>query len=271
MYSSFSKNIKIIAEDGNYTLTFYLDQPDVWQVYGDYTSNLLYVLYGEKDLRIVQFEIMKEIAYAEADTSSTIGYSVKNMIPGYDLPNSGFTDAIKKLVSEENDDNFYDTKYEVLSDGTLTYTVVLESIPEKLFLHGLFECDKHSYGTEIVETEYWPFSQKLTLDVDKVVKLPETFDGIDGNVSFNYDFLGSRGIFAFRTTTAEAVEKDGKLYVTYDINLDGLVKKIDNGLSAELLDEDYNPITIENNKVTLVYESIDEIIRGKRVIFKTEE
>ena len=59
IYTRLSENIKILADDGEYTLTFYLSPGDTWLFEGDMYSNKQYMQYGWQDYRAILFEAMK--------------------------------------------------------------------------------------------------------------------------------------------------------------------------------------------------------------------
>lgn len=95
IYTRLSENIKILADDGEYTLTFYLSPGDTWLFEGDMYSNKQYMQYGWQDYRAILFEAMKPGA-SETEQLSEIGYAQKNLVDGYDLAGSGFTDGQKR-------------------------------------------------------------------------------------------------------------------------------------------------------------------------------
>ena len=266
--STLSKNIKIVAEDGQYTLTFYFSPQDTWAFEGDMYRNKQYLQSGWQDYRAVLFEAMKPAA-SETAQASDVGYAQKNLVDGYDLADSGFTDAIKEKVSADNNELFYDTAYQEIKNGRTAFSVTVDSLSEELFVNLLYERDEHAYESDEIDTRYVSSKNTISIDFSGVQKLPDALDEVEQTVSFNYDTMNTTMAAAFRTTSAKAAFKDGKLYVTYDITPNGLVSWVADGQSTEILDENYQPITLQNETLTLEYNSLDELIAGKTIRAKT--
>lgn len=266
--SWYDDNVKIVVKDGKYSVTFYTTSSTVWTYHGDYKSNEQYIFYGKNDFRYVLMEVMKP---TEDSDNIKNYYASKNLIDGYDISNSGFSDEIKEKVSADYDDMFYDTQYQVLDDGIIAFTVELENLDDSLLLNYIYELDIHSYGTdEIRQTNYiyGETSNAVTLDADSIEKIPESFDGIEGTTSFNYDSSDTLP-YLMRSNEAEWTSENGKLYVTYSVNTDGWAKYIKNGQSVEIMNTDYEPIEVVDGKITLEYDSIDDVVYGVEVIVKT--
>lgn len=268
IYTRLSENIKILADDGEYTLTFYLSPGDTWLFEGDMYSNKQYMQYGWQDYRAILFEAMKPGA-SETEQLSEIGYAQKNLVDGYDLAGSGFTDAKKEKVSADNNELFYDTTYQKLENGKIAFSVTVDSLSEELFVNLLYERDEHAYESDEFDTGYYSSWGTISIDFSGAQKLPDALDEVEQTVSFNYDTMNTTMAAAFRTTSAKAAFKDGKLYVTYDITPNGIVSWVDGGQSTEILDENYQPITLQNETLTLEYSSLDELVAGKTIRAKT--
>lgn len=268
IYTRLSENIKILADDGEYTLTFYLSPGDTWLFEGDMYSNKQYMQYGWQDYRAILFEAMKPGA-SETEQLSEIGYAQKNLVDGYDLAGSGFTDAKKEKVSADNNELFYDTTYQKLENGKIAFSVTVDSLSEELFVNLLYERDEHAYESDEFDTGYYSSWGTISIDFSGAQKLPDALDEVEQTVSFNYDTMNTTMAAAFRTTSAKTAFKDGKLYVTYDITPNGIVSWVDGGQSTEILDENYQPITLQNETLTLEYSSLDELVAGKTIRAKT--
>ena len=268
IYTHLSENIKILADDGEYTLTFYLSPGDMWAFEGDMYSNKQYLQYGWQDYRAVLFEAMKPGA-SETEQLSEIGYAQKNLVDGYDLAGSGFTDAKKEKVSADNNELFYDTAYQKLENGKIAFSVTVDSLSEELFVNLLYERDEHAYESDEFDTRYASSWGTISIDFSGAQKLPDALDEVEQTVSFNYDTMNTTMAAAFRTASAKAAFKDGKLYVTYDITPNEIVSWVDGGQSTEILDENYQPITLQNETLTLEYNSLDELVAGKTIRAKT--
>ena len=268
IYTRLSENIKILADDGEYTLTFYLSPGDTWLFEGDMYSNKQYMQYGWQDYRAILFEAMKPGA-SETEQLSEIGYAQKNLVDGYDLAGSGFADAKKEKVSADNNELFYDTTYQKLENGKIAFSVTVDSLSEELFVNLLYERDEHAYESDEFDTGYYSSWGTISIDFSGAQKLPDALDEVEQTVSFNYDTMNTTMAAAFRTTSAKTAFKEGKLYVTYDITPNGIVSWVDGGQSTEILDENYQPITLQNETLTLEYSSLDELVAGKTIRAKT--
>lgn len=261
--------VKIVAKDGKYRVTFYTKPSEIWSFSGDYKSNLQYLLTGKKDFRTFLVEALKPDE--DIDYLSTC-YAVKNLNSDYALSSSKFSDEIKGMVKSEYNDRFYDSFYQMADDGIMMVTIETDSLQE-LLLNCLFEYDNHVYGSdEISKTWNSAIDIRVTFDQNQIEKQAESFEGIDTMVPYGNEvnkttFNGM--VHGFRSSGAHAVSKDGKLYVTYDVNLEGRTKAIKNGLSTEILDGEYQPIEVKNDQITLVYDDLDQLLRGSRVVFKT--
>ncbi len=266
--SLLSQNVKIAAKGGKYTLTFYFSPLDTWDFNGNMWSDQQYLLYGSEDYRPVLLEVMKPEAYENGMESSDAGYAQKNLIPGYDLEDSGYRDEVKAKVTADNNDLFYDTEYWTLEDGKWAFTMTVDSLNEEFLVNALYERDEHFYESEETETAYVFTSDIISIDAARAQKLPDSLDGIEQNVSFNYDAFDGLGSSLFRTTSAQAVSKDGKLYVTYDVNLEAAAAVFDNGQSAEITDENRSIVEVQNGTITLAYDNIDELVMGKTLYVK---
>lgn len=258
-------NVKIVAEDGKYAVTFYMKYDEIWEFNGDMYSNQQYHFRGKQDFRIVLAEVMKT-----TEDPDGIGnyYAEKNLIDSYDMNGSGYSDTVKEKVSAEYNDMFYDTEYSVMEDGTLAFTVVLDSLNDVFCLNALEEYDRHYYESDDVQTYYDELRHSsVSIDTDSIEKMPETFENISSTVSFNYDEDNIE--YFSRSNEAYAVSENGKLYVTYSVSPDSWINKSKNGLSVEVLDGNYEPIEIQDGKITIEYNNIDEVIYGSTVIIKT--
>ena len=255
IYTRLSENIKILADDGEF-------------FEGDMYSNKQYMQYGWQDYRAILFEAMKPGA-SETEQLSEIGYAQKNLVDGYDLAGSGFTDAKKEKVSADNNELFYDTTYQKLENGKIAFSVTVDSLSEELFVNLLYERDEHAYESDEFDTGYYSSWGTISIDFSGAQKLPDALDEVEQTVSFNYDTMNTTMAAAFRTTSAKTAFKDGKLYVTYDITPNGIVSWVDGGQSTEILDENYQPITLQNETLTLEYSSLDELVAGKTIRAKT--
>lgn len=265
----FRDKVKIVAEDGKYRITFYNQISEVWSFDGDYKSNRQYLLYGKNDFRNFLTEALKT---GEDEALISSGYAAKNLNKNYDLSSAGFSDEIKSMVQEEYNDRFYTSSYQMLDDGNMSVTIETDSLQE-LFMNCLIEYDNHKYDSDEIN-KTWSFSgqMKVEFDINKIEKQAESFDNIDTQVTFNNSVNKSTYngmVYGFRNNSAHAVSKDGKLYVTYDVNLEGRTKALKNGLSTEILDGDYKPIEVTDGQITLEYDNLDELLCGSRVIFKT--
>ena len=266
--STLSKNIKIVAEDGQYTLTFYFSPQDTWAFEGDMYSNKQYLQSGWQDYRPILFEVMQPEAH-ETTSSTGRGYAQKNLTDSYNLADSGFSDTIKGKVSADNNELFYDTVYQELGNGKTAFSVTVNSLSEELFVNLLYERDEHAYESDEFDTGYYSSWGTISIDFSGAQKLPDALDEVEQTISFNYDTMNTTMAAAFRTTSAKAAFKDGKLYVTYDITPNGIVSWVDGGQSTEILDENYQPITLQNETLTLEYSSLDELVAGKTIRAKT--
>lgn len=264
--SWYDDTVKIVAKDGKYAVTFYTSPSTVWGYSGDMWSNKQYLKWGKDDYRYVLMEVMKPTENAE---DSLDYYAAKNLVNGYDMNGSGYSEDMKEKVSTAYNDRFYDTEYSVLSDGTVAFTVELESLNDALLLNCLFEYDIHAYETEEVNTRYTYASsiRAVTFVADSIEKMPETLDGIAGTVSFNYDEDNIE--YFSRSNEAYAESENGKLYVTYNVNEQSWINKTKGGQSVEVLNGDYEPLEITDGKITLEYRNIDELINGVEVVVKT--
>lgn len=266
--SVLSKNIKIVADDGEYTLTFYFSPQDTWTFEGDMYSNKQYLQSGWQDYRPILFEVMQPEAH-ETTSSTGRGYAQKNLTDSYNLADSGFSDTIKGKVSADNNELFYDTVYQELGNGKTSFSVTVNSLSEELFVNLLYEQDRHAYESDETNTRYISSEGTIFIDFSSTQKLPDTLEEINETISFNYDTINATIAAALRTTSAKTSFKDEKLYVTYDVTSDGIVSWVDDGQSTEILDENYQTIPVQDGTLTLEYANLDELIAGKTVRAKT--
>src|SRR5699024_5751004 len=102
-------------------------------------------------------------------------------------------------------------------NGKIAFSVTVDSLSEELFVNLLYERDEHAYESDEFDTRYASSWGTISIDFSGAQKLPDALDEVEQTVSFNYDTMNTTMAAAFRTASAKAAFKDGKLYVTYDI------------------------------------------------------
>ena len=255
-FGSYVKNkAKVVAKDGKYTVTLYTSSSESWDYEGGYKSNKQYKVSDKSDWTYPVIEFVKP-EYNNTIETGFEKYAVKNLISGFDLTNTSYTDEVKAKFSADNDYMFFDTVYGDMADANRTITFTTDTIDTSFFANGLYSWNRHNYDGSITVRQY-PFYGKLEIDKDEIVKLPDNINDLSG--VYVYDKSSK---ILFRNNSVTLTAKNNKVYATYNIDTAAYVSSNDRLQSTHVLDDNNNEIDTSDGTVTVVYNNYDELIAG---------
>ncbi len=256
---------KITAKDGKYKVTLYSVGMVSDTFDGDMYSSIRYRLYSRDDYQYDMVEVVKP-EYNDKFEKGDEYFSSKNLDEGFDLTDSGYKDSVKAIVSEDNDEMFFDSSYKALGGGQIATTFETTSLDDVFYINGLTSCTYHTPSGDVSKVNSYSNYGTFSFQKDGIVKASESFDGMDGSYAADETIDGAVNIRGLVRTGESTVEvKNGKLYATFPISINGLVSNVTGGQSGVLCDEDGNAIEVNDGKVTLEYDSLDEVIIGKHI------
>ena len=257
------RRAKIVAKDGKYQVTLYSAGRISYSFDGGLKSNKIF---KETDRSDYQYNLVEVVnpAYNDQFEKGNEYVAQKNLAPGFDLASSPLADSAKAKVSADNDKMFFDSSYRKIADGVMATTFETDTLDGTFFLNELVSYANHDASGEVSKVCCYLKYDTFAFDAACIAKVSETFDGMSGNYTVSE---GKNGTIRRMVRTGEAATeaRDGKLYVTYPINVAGYVNNITDAQSGVFCDEAGNPIALSDGKVTLEYDSLDEVIIGKHV------
>lgn len=257
------RRAKIVAKDGKYQVTLYSVGRISYSFDGGLKSNKIF---KETDRSDYQYNLVEVVnpAYNDQFEKGNEYVAQKNLAPGFDLASSPLADSAKAKVSADNDKMFFDSSYRKIADGVMATTFETDTLDGTFFLNELVSYADHDASGEVSKVCCYLKYDTFAFDAACIAKVSETFDGMSGNYIVSE---GKNGTIRRMVRTGEAATeaRDGKLYVTYPINVAGYVNNITDAQSGVFCDEAGNPIALNDGKVTLEYDSLDEVIIGKHV------
>lgn len=257
------RRAKIVAKDGKYQVTLYSAGRISYSFDGGLKSNKIF---KETDRSDYQYNLVEVVnpAYNDQFEKGNEYVAQKNLAPGFDLASSPLADSAKAKVSADNDKMFFDSSYRKIADGVMATTFETDTLDGTFFLNELVSYADHDASGAVSKVYCYLKYDTFAFDAACIAKVSETFDGMSGNYTVSE---GKNGTIRRMVRTGEAATeaRDGKLYVTYPINVAGYVNNITDAQSGVFCDEAGNPIALSDGKVTLEYDSLDEVIIGKHV------
>ena len=257
------RRAKIVAKDGKYQVTLYSVGDISYSFDGGPKSNKIFKMIDRSDYQYNLVEVVNP-AYNDQFKKGNEYVAQKNLAPGFDLASSPLADSAKAKVSADNDKMFFDSSYRKIADGVMATTFETDTLDGTFFLNELVSYAKHDASGAVSEVYCYLKYDTFAFDAACIAKASETFDGMSGNYTVSEDKNGTIRRMV-RTGEAATEARDGKLYVTYPINVAGYVNNITDAQSGVFCDEAGNPIALNDGKVTLEYDSLDEVIIGKHV------
>ena len=257
------RRAKIVAKDGKYQVTLYSAGSISYSFDGGLKSNKIFKKTDRSDYQYNLVEVVNP-AYNDQFEKGNEYVAQKNLAPGFDLASSPLADSAKAKVSADNDKMFFDSSYRKIADGVMATTFETDTLDGTFFLNELVSYANHDASGAVSKVCCYLKYDTFAFDAACIAKASETFDGMSGNYTVSEDQSGTirRKV---RTGEAATEARDGKLYVTYPINVAGYVNNITDAQSGVFCDEAGNPIALNDGKVTLEYDSLDEVIIGKHV------
>ena len=257
------RRAKIVAKDGKYQVTLYSVGDISYSFDGGSTSNKIFKMIDRSDYQYNLVEVVNP-AYNDRFEKGNEYVAQKNLAPGFDLASSPLADSAKAKVSADNDKMFFDSSYRKIADGVMATTFETDTLDGTFFLNELVSHANHDASGAVSKVYCYLKYDTFAFDAACIAKVSETFDGMSGNYIVSE---GKNGTIRRMVRTGEAATeaRDGKLYVTYPINVAGYVNNITDAQSGVFCDEAGNPIALNDGKVTLEYDSLDEVIIGKHV------
>ena len=257
------RRAKIVAKDGKYQVTLYSVGDISYSFDGGSTSNKIFKMIDRSDYQYNLVEVVNP-AYNDRFEKGNEYVAQKNLAPGFDLASSPLADSAKAKVSADNDKMFFDSSYRKIADGVMATTFETDTLDGTFFLNELVSHANHDASGAVSKVYCYLKYDTFAFDAACIAKVSETFDGMSGNYTVSE---GKNGTIRRMVRTGEAATeaRDGKLYVTYPINVAGYVNNITDAQSGVFCDEAGNPIALNDGKVTLEYDSLDEVIIGKHV------
>ena len=257
------RRAKIVAKDGKYQVTLYSVGDISYSFDGGLKSNKIFKKTDRSDYQYNLVEVVNP-AYNDQFEKGNEYVAQKNLAPGFDLASSPLADSAKAKVSADNDKMFFDSSYRKIADGVMATTFETDTLDGTFFLNELVSYANHDASGAVSKVCCYLKYDTFAFDAACIAKASETFDGMSGNYTVSEDQSGTirRKV---RTGEAATEARDGKLYVTYPINVAGYVNNITDAQSGVFCDEAGNPIALNDGKVTLEYDSLDEVIIGKHV------
>lgn len=171
----------------------------------------------------------------------------KNLAPGFDLASSPLADSAKAKVSADNDKMFFDSSYRKIADGVMATTFETDTLDGTFFLNELVSYAKHDASGAVSKVYCYLKYDTFAFDAACIAKVSETFDGMSGNYTVSEDKNGTIRRMV-RTGEAATEARDGKLYVTYPINVAGYVNNITDAQSGVFCDEAGNPVAAQRRQ-----------------------
>ena len=257
------RRAKIVAKDGKYQVTLYSVGDISYSFDGGPKSNKIFKMIDRSDYQYNLVEVVNP-AYNDRFEKGNEYVAQKNLAPGFDLASSPLADSAKAKVSADNDKMFFDSSYRKIADGVMATTFETDTLDGTFFLNELVSYAKHDASGAVSKVYCYLKYDTFAFDAACIAKVSETFDGMSGNYTVSEDKNGTIRRMV-RTGEAATEARDGKLYVTYPINVAGYVNNITDAQSGVFCDEAGNPIALNDGKVTLEYDSLDEVIIGKHV------
>ena len=257
------RRAKIVAKDGKYQVTLYSVGDISYSFDGGPKSNKIFKMIDRSDYQYNLVEVVNP-AYNDQFKKGNEYVAQKNLAPGFDLASSPLADSAKAKVSADNDKMFFDSSYRKIADGVMATTFETDTLDGTFFLNELVSYAKHDASGAVSKVHCYLKYDTFAFDAACIAKASETFDGMSGNYTVSEDKNGTIRRMV-RTGEAATEARDGKLYVTYPINVAGYVNNITDAQSGVFCDEAGNPIALNDGKVTLEYDSLDEVIIGKHV------
>ena len=257
------RRAKIVAKDGKYQVTLYSAGSISYSFDGGPKSNKIFKKTDRSDYQYNLVEVVNP-AYNDQFEKGNEYVAQKNLAPGFDLASSPLADSAKAKVSADNDKMFFDSSYRKIADGVMATTFETDTLDGTFFLNELVSYANHDASGAVSKVCCYLKYDTFAFDAACIAKVSETFDGMSGNYTVSEDQNGTIRRMV-RTGEAATEARDGKLYVTYPINVAGYVNNITDAQSGVFCDEAGNPIALNDGKVTLEYDSLDEVIIGKHV------
>ena len=251
---------KIVAENGKYKVTLYMKQPVSYNYDGDMYSNKVYVSTDKDDYKLDMLEVLKP-EYNDTISSPDECFAAKNLVTGADLSN--YKESVTAVISADNDAKFFDSTYADVN-GVHTATFETETLDGVFTVNGLVSYPSKNADGSTSRTYSYALKGTIEVKKDTIAKVSEDLSGMTGTYAYNEN-IEQNVRDLLRNTEVTVESRGGSLYATFPINLDGFVSTLTGGQSGMLCDENKNQLEVKDGKVTLKYDSVDELVIGKTV------
>ena len=264
---------KIVAKDHKYNVTLYTEVKSFQKFDGGMNDNNIYTLYDYRDYTFPEIEVVKPEYNSQFENGNEFSkFSMKNLEKDYNLQETSYKDEIKKAFSSDNDYMFFDSSYETLSDNSVAMTFETDELDSSFIVNGLYNLDYHNSDGTIDRTNYWALYDTITFDKNNIVSVPDDYMKLDGSTYVKTEAPSDRNSSErnlSRKPFAQIKLENGKLYVTYSLDLKAFVNNVEGAQSADIYDIAGNKLEVINDEVTLEYSSYDELISGKHIFLRT--
>lgn len=261
---------KIVAEDHKYKVTIYTV---VKRSLTFDSNNNIYVSYDYDDYKYPVVEVVKPEYNSQFENrNGRSKFSVKNLKENYNLEETSYKDAIKNAFSSEYDYMFFDSSYETLGDNSVAMTFETDELDSSFIVNGLYNVVNHNSDGTVKKIGYYAFDDTITFDKNNIVEVPDDYMKLDGSTYVKTESPSNRNSAErniSRKPFAQIKSENGKLYVTYSLDLKAFVNHVEGAQSADAYDIAGNKLEVINDEVTLEYSSYDELISGKHIFLRT--
>ena len=260
-YSSYlSPYIKIVAKDKKYSITLYTKATDDWDYEGGLKSNLQYQSRYKSEWIYPVLEVVNPEYSEEAqDNKMRYQFATKNVTDNFDVENNALTDMVKQGITSDNDEKFLDSKYSTLEDGTKAFTFETDDLNDQFYFNGIYGYVYHNYDKSTSDKQY-PFYGSFKIPNNGIIKLPDDEKEINGTYAFDPSDKD-----LFRQYGVKVETKNGKIYATYNVDVAADINSNSHTQSEKFYDDNGKELDVSDGTVTLVYDSIDELIAGKEL------
>ena len=271
--STFLSYAKIVAKNHKYNVTLYTKVSSYQKFDGGMNDNNIYTLYDYGDYTFPEIEVVKPEYNSQFENcNESSKFSMKNLEKDYNLQETSYKDEIKNAFSSDNDYMFFDSSYETLSDNSVAMTFETDELDSSFIVNGLYNLDYHNSDGTIDRTNYWLLYDTITFDKNNIVSVPDDYIKLDGSTYVKTESPSNRNSAErnlSRKPFAQIKSENGKLYVTYSLDLKAFVNHVEGAQSADAYDIAGNKLEVINDEVTLEYSSYDELISGKHIFLRT--
>ena len=271
-HSTFLSYAKIVAKNHKYSVTLYTKVTSFQKFDGGMNDNNIYTLYDYRDYTFPEVEVVKPEYNSQFENGNESSkFSMKNLKKDYNLQETSYKDEIKNAFSSDNDYMFFDSSYETLGDNSVAMTFETDELDSSFIVNGLYNLDRHNSDGTINKTGYYLLYDTITFDKSNIVSVPDDYMKLDGSTYVKTESPSDRNRAErnlSRKPFAQIKSENGKLYVTYSLDLKAYINYVEGAQSAEVYDIEGNKLDVVNNEITLEYNNYNELIAGKSIIIR---